>query len=239
MVGRRWQRGDQITMRYVGHAHRRVRGRPGVLQGWPYVVVEDTADILALWMPVGTRMKRVDMADRSTPLEDHIHGKHRDKFRRGECMRLMLPGKPYSIWLHWSAGAPRRFTVWYINLEAPFIRTDIGVDTTDNSVDLVVMPDLTWRWKDVEMASEWIAVGVFNQAQTDGFFEDGNEAIEMAQQRRFPFDGSLSDWVPDPECAIPAVHPHWADIPGYDLNLTTGNRLNIASLNREQQAHGP
>ena len=235
MAANRWQRGDQITMRYVGHAHRRVRGRPGVLQGWPYVVVQDTPDLLALWMPVGTRMKRVDLADRDSPLEDHIHGHHADEFRRGEYLRLMLPGRPYSIWLHWSTGSPRLFAGWYVNLEAPFVRTDIGVDTTDNSLDLVVMPDLTWYWKDVKMASEWVALGVFTQAQTDNFFANGKSVIEMAQQRRFPFDGSFEDWAPDPGWGIPTVHPDWADVPGYDLNLTTGNRLDVgAPLSREQ-----
>ena len=84
------------------------------------------------------------------------------------------------------------------------------------------------------MAAEWVSVGVFTQAQTDGFFADGNEVIAMAQQRHFPFDDSFADWAPDPEWAIPTVHPEWADAPGYDLNLTTGNRLgNGASSGKE------
>ena len=228
MADRRWQRGDRITMRYVGHSHRHVPGRSGVLQGWPYVVVEDTPDLLALWMPVGTRMKRVDLADRANLLGDLIHGEHpSDEFRRGDCLRLMLPGKPYSIWLHWSRNLPRRFTGWYVNLEASFVRTEIGIDTTDNSLDLVIMPDFTWRWKDAEMTSDWVAVGVFTQAQTEGFFEDGREVVRMAQERLFPFDGSYTDWAPDPEWDVPTVNPGWADVPGYDLNLTTGSRLNV------------
>ena len=137
MADRPWEQGDRITLRYVGHSHRIVPGRPGVLQGWPYIVVEDTPELLALWMPVGTRMKRVDLADCSRPLADLIHGEHpTDEFRRGECLRLMFPGRPYSIWLHWSRTPPRRFTGWYVNLEAPFVRTDIGVDTTDRAIAL-------------------------------------------------------------------------------------------------------
>ena len=230
MVDDRWQRGDQITARYVGHSHRYVPGRSGILQGWPYVVVEDTPSLLALWMPIGARMKRVDLADRNNPLKDLIHGEHPlDEFRRGDCLRLMVPGMPYSIWLHWSRTSPRRFTGWYVNLEAPFIRTEVGVDTTDNSLDLVVMPDFTWRWKDAGMAPEWVAVGVFTQAQTEKFFADGKEVIGMAEERRFPFDGSLADWAPDPEWDIPTVYLEWARVPGYDLNLTTGNRLKIVA----------
>ena len=201
-----------------------------MLQGWPYIVVEDTPSLLALWIPVGARMKRVDLADRNIPLKDLIHGEHpADEFRRGDCLRLMLPGMPYSIWLHWSRTPPRRFTGWYVNLEAPFVRTDIGVDTTDNSLDVVVMPDFTWRWKDAAMAWDWVTVGVYTQAQTEKFFADGKDVVGMAQQRRFPFDGSFADWAPDPEWNIPTVHPEWARVPGYDLNLTTGNRLNIVA----------
>ena len=88
MPDRLWNRGDRITLRYVGHSHRTVPGRPGVLQGWPYIVVEDKPGLLGLWIPVGTRMKRVDLADPSRPLADFIHGEHpTDEFRRGECLR--------------------------------------------------------------------------------------------------------------------------------------------------------
>src|SRR5690349_11942564 len=121
MNKRRWQPGDHLTLRYVGHHDGRVAGRPGVLQGWPYVVAWDTDDSLALWMPVGAHMRRVDMADRSRDVADLIHGNHpHDAFRRGEVLRLMFPGKPYSIWLHWTPDANREFLGWYVNLEAPY-----------------------------------------------------------------------------------------------------------------------
>ena len=139
----------------------------------------------------------------------------------------MFPGMPYSIWLHWSRNLPRRFTGWYVNLEAPFVRSEIGVDTTDNSLDLVVMPDFTWRWKDAEMASDWVAVGVYTEAQTERFFAEGREVIRMAQERLFPFDGAFADWAPDREWEIPTVHPDWTSVSGYDLNLTTWSRLKV------------
>ncbi len=51
MADRLWERGDWITLRYVGHSHRTVPGRPGVLQGWPYIVVEDSPELLTSWTP--------------------------------------------------------------------------------------------------------------------------------------------------------------------------------------------
>lgn len=222
----RWRPGDVITLRYVGHSDFHVRGRPGLLQGWPYVVVEDSEDLLALWMPVGTRMKRIDLADRSRPVADLVHGEHPyDAFRRGEVLRLMPVGARYSIWLHWAPQRPHEFLGWYVNLEAPFVRTPIGVDTTDDSLDVVVTPDLEWSWKDEHLAEGWIEAGVYTREETDQFFATGRGVIADIEARRFPFDGSWLAWRPDPAWPIPEVHPEWERYPGYDVPLTSGRRL--------------
>ena len=118
----RFRPGERITVRYVGHSHGREAGKPGLLQGWPYVVVEDSVEWLALWMPVGTRMKLIDLADHARPVADLVHGVHPTEFRRGEQLRLMRPDTASSIWLHWGAGAERPFLGWYVNIEAPFVR---------------------------------------------------------------------------------------------------------------------
>jgi hypothetical protein len=221
-----WNPGDHITLRYVGHHDGRTRDRPGVLQGWPYIVAHDTPDLLALWMPVGTRMRMVDMADRSRVVRDLVHGEHpHEEFRRGEVLRLMQPGKPYSIWLHWSPQPPHDFLGWYVNLEAPFVRTSIGVDTTDNSLDLVVLPDYSWQWKDEHLTQRWIDLGTYTREETDQFFVHGREVIADVEARRFPFDGSWLDFRPDGSWDIPTVVPGWDTLPGYDLPLTTGRRL--------------
>jgi hypothetical protein len=225
-MSERWQPGDRITLRYTGHCDGKVAGKPGWLQGWPYVVADDNDDLLALWMPVGTHMHLIDMADRSSPMRELIHGNHPyDEFRRGEVLRLMFPGRPYSIWLHWSNDVERRFLGWYVNLEAPFVRTPIGVDTTDNSLDLVVMPDFSWHWKDEHLAQRWIDLGVYTRQDTDSFYEDGREVIANVEARRYPFDGSHLDWRPDPRWTTPTLHDGWDRVPGYDLLLTTGRRL--------------
>lgn len=220
-----WSPGDQITKRYTGHRDGIVPGKPGVLQGWPYIVVEDRPDLLALYMPIGTHMKRLDMAAREREIPDLVHGRHPEEFRRGEVLRLMTPGKPYSIWLHFRPDADHEFLAWYINLEAPFVRTPIGFDTTDNSLDLVVLPDFSWHWKDEHLTQRWIDMGAFTREETDQFFVDGRAVIADVEARRFPFDGAFLDWKPNPNWPIPGVHPDWDRLPDYDLNLTTGRRL--------------
>ncbi|MDX6428935.1 MAG: hypothetical protein QOE54_1301, partial [Streptosporangiaceae bacterium] len=44
-----------------------------------------------------------------------------------------------------------RLSRWYINFQRPYRRTQLGVDTFDLFLDLVVNPDLSsWVWKDEE-----------------------------------------------------------------------------------------
>ncbi len=221
----RWSPGDHITLRLVGTHHPQVRGQAGRLWGWPYIVVTDSPDLLALWMPVGTHMPRIEMGDRSIVLADNVHGTHRDPMRRGDVLRLMQPGKPHSIWLHWSPEPPHTFLGWYVNLEAPFVRTQIGVDTTDNSLDLVVLPDYSWHWKDEDVTQHWIDLGIFSREDTDQFYRDGRAVIADLEARRFPFDGSWLNFRPDVRWGIPTVAEGWDRVPGYDLTLTTGRRV--------------
>ena len=49
---------------------------------------------------------------------------------------------------------------WYVNLETPFRRTAIGLDTTDLHLDVVFPPDLGKpQWKDEDEVEEAVAYG--------------------------------------------------------------------------------
>lgn len=255
----RWQPGDTVTMRYTGHFDGHVRDRPGLLQGWPHTVVEDSDEVLALWQPAGTRTHLIDLADAS-------HVIPLSQWKR-EVLRLFLPGRPYSVWLWWkvpvdpewapspaelyknneiraeflktatpdqiarseadrawldewrvSRPAERVFDGWYVNLEAPFVRTPIGIDTSDNSLDLLVSPALEWRWKDEDTMDFWVNAGVFTREHVEQFYRDGEEVADLIEARRFPFDGSYLDFAPDPNWAIPALPGGWQHVPGYDYS---------------------
>ena len=39
---------------------------------------------------------------------------------------------------------------WYVNLQLPFRRTELGFETMDLVLDLIVDPDGSWRWKEDE-----------------------------------------------------------------------------------------
>jgi hypothetical protein len=201
----------------VGHSDGTVPQKPGLLVGYPYIVAEDRPDLLALWIPIGTAVSRVDLADRNRAIPDEAW--------RLSVLRLMQPGKPYSIWQFWSAPPEHRFLGWYVNLEASFARTPIGVDTTDDVLDVVVSPDLTWRWKDEHIVEQWITAGVYTAEEFERIYEHGMQAIADVEAHRFPFDHSLTGWEPEGHWGIPRIHPDWHRFPGYDLPLSTGRRL--------------
>lgn len=225
-MAERFTPGERITLRYVGHSHTRQAGKPGLLQGWPYVVVQDSDDWLALWMPVGTRMRFIDLADRARAVPDQLHGEHPTlEFRRGEVLRLMRPDKHTSIWLHWRPDEERAFLGWYVNIEAPYIRTPIGVDTTDLSLDLVVWPDLSWEWKDEHLEKHFEDLGVFTPEESRRIREHGERVIADVEARRPPFDGAFLDWRPPSEWAIPEVHAGWEFHPDVAFPLFTKRRL--------------
>ena len=57
------------------------------------------------------------------------------------------PGAAHWGWWFFRGGV---FAGWYVNLETPYTRHDVGVDATDLVLDIVVSPDRSWVWKDEE-----------------------------------------------------------------------------------------
>ena len=186
-----WCAGDHVILRWTGHRdwvdEHEEKSRtgtfdekPGLLQGWPHVVVADRDDLLVLWMPTGTDTQMRDLSD---PEREMLRG---GGGWRKDSLRLMFPGKRYSVSFDWPPDPEREFPMgrgrdlykedrqsgderyrnqrsrpyervpahtllrYDVNLHAPFVRTPIGIDTTHSSMHVVVAPDLTWHWKGAE-----------------------------------------------------------------------------------------
>lgn len=60
---------------------------------------------------------------------------------------LLMPGVAHAIHLWWFP-PDWRFGGWYINLQEPIRPTRLGFDSMDHILDVVIEPDLSWRWKD-------------------------------------------------------------------------------------------
>ncbi len=49
-----------------------------------------------------------------------------------------------------------------MNFEQPLRRTPVGFDTFDEKLDLIVMPDGTYRWKDEDELEQAAALGLLD-----------------------------------------------------------------------------
>jgi hypothetical protein len=171
----------------------------------PMRVVRDDADGLLLWMPVGTEVAQLTDRDGSTLHDRPLHEMKepslvRRKWRHWSVLVLMPPGAAYSVW--WFFSAEGAFGGWYVNLETPFTRRPEGVDTTDLVLDVVVSPDRSWEWKDEdEFAAVVGAPDYFDAATAGAIRAEGERLIELAKAGAFPFDGTHTDFRPDPAAA--------------------------------------
>ena len=76
-----------------------------------------------------------------------------------DAVVLARPGRAHSIYVFWREGA---FEHWYVNFEEPLRRTPVGFDTFDQKLDLIVMPDGTYRWKDEDELEQAAALGLLD-----------------------------------------------------------------------------
>jgi len=196
---RRFQPGDEVVVRYIT----RMDGRVGM--SWPYRVVQDDDELVALYIPAGATY----MQWHTPPGDERRLVEAR--WRR-DVLRLMFPGRAYSVWLFWE-GSPRRFTTYYVNLEEPFRRTPIGFDTNDHTLDILVAPDLTWSWKDRDDFEGLIASGNFSPEFGEAVERAAREALDLIEGGKSPFCDGWDGWTCPESWATPALHPRWREEP--------------------------
>ena len=146
-----WSTGDAIVRREVlndGRAWLEV----------PVVVVRDEPELLATYVAEGAPF-HFPPGDWPTPTGRHPwHG--RTSWQGHGVLMLQRPGEAHAIWVFWH-GPEREFTGWYVNLQQPFRRTEVGYDTQDLELDIWLPVDGGWEWKDADVLEERIREGRF------------------------------------------------------------------------------
>ncbi len=138
------------------------------------------------------------------------------KWRGPNIFMFIPPDRAHSVWWFW--GPDGEFVGWYINLEEPSVLWEngalVGVDTTDQDLDLWVHPDRTWEWKDEDEFEErlqfpdhyWVRDAAAVRAE-------GEHMTKVVESGAFPFDGTWTDFRPDPSWEIPGELPAGWDRP--------------------------
>lgn len=161
----------------------------------PVRVDSDTGDVpggvLAVVLEDGSPFT-FDEGEPAHPWSQH------DAWRGPTVLQLRRPGDWYSVWKFFGPAAQGHlFRCWYLNLERPVVRTPdgLGIDTDDLELDLVIDPDGTRHWKDVDQLSARLAEGRFDVPTLLRVLETAAELTDLLDRDQrwwAPWDG----WTP-------------------------------------------
>jgi predicted RNA-binding protein associated with RNAse of E/G family len=203
-----WSPGNQIVYREVW------RGK--VWTARPVTVVQDGPDLIALYLCSGTRWK-IPAIDENADREDQFNRLlHANSWQLvdttwmwGDTLILTRPGEAHVVHVMWTH-ENRYFSGWYINLQEPLRRTEIGFDFMDQILDIVVKPDLsTWIWKDEAAFQKAQELGLMSASQAREIRAEAERAIERVQTKAPPFNEGWENWFPCPEWPIPSLPVGW------------------------------
>jgi hypothetical protein len=79
-------------------------------------------------------------------------------------------------------------------------------------LDIVVHPDFSYEWKDLDDYEKGIETGVILPEWVDQIEAANIEILEKLEKRRYPFNGSWLDWMPDPNWSTPTLPRNWDKI---------------------------
>src|SRR4051812_18173378 len=95
---------------------------------FPVVIVLDHEELLATYVAGGTPL-RYPRGPWPTP--DGLHPWYpKERWFGHGVLMLQRPGEAHAIWVFWD-GPEREFHGWYVNIQEPFRRTELGYDTQD------------------------------------------------------------------------------------------------------------
>jgi uncharacterized protein DUF402 len=137
-------------------------------------------------------------------------------WRGAGVLRLFPPGADHSVWFFFTDDGT--FKQWYINLEETAVRWDdgpvAGIDVVDQDLDIVAAPDRSWQWKDEDEFAERLALpSQYWVPDEAAVWAEGRRVTKMIEAGDFPFDGTWTNFHPDPGWPTPTELPEGWDRP--------------------------
>jgi len=205
-----WKPGDVISWRGIY--------RERVWHAQTVIVVRDNPEEIVLTLLPGTECispegyslgknsykRRWNFKERNWQLEKY-------SWRTNRLLLLLEPEKYYSIIYFWNHES-NEFLCYYINFQLPFQRSHCGVDTLDLDLDLIINPDFTYEWKDVDDYQKAIEHEIISPEWIQGVEEAKQVIFEKLEKRQYPYDGSWLNWMPDPNWRPPPLPENWDKI---------------------------
>jgi hypothetical protein len=182
---------------------------------WPCRVVQDSDAFVALFIAAGSRYKANPKRTAAQKRADAGPALTVSEFLwRADTLRLMIPGRPHSVWLFWTTNQDgRKLNKLFVNMEEPFRRTPLGFDTQDHTLDIVMQPDLSWTWRDEEELRNHIQEGFFTADLAQAARDEGLRVVDEIRRGAHPCTNGWADWAPEKGWSIPTVSANWATTP--------------------------
>lgn len=202
-----WKPGDVIVWREIY--------RERIWHAQSTIVVKDTPqEILLATIPGAARM-----------VEEHYlrgkkNGKRRWDFKTDDwaleksdwhtnrLLVILEPEKYYSMIYFWDH-ASNEFLCYYINFQLPFRRTQNSIDTLDLDLDIIVNPDFSVEWKDLDDYQKGIESGVILPEWVKEIEIAKREILGRVERREYPLDNSWLNWLADPLWPLPQLPANW------------------------------
>ena len=205
-----WKPGDILLWRGVY--------RQRVWHAQSVIVVKDTPDEIVVALLTGTEciapegyLDGKDSNKRRWYFKDKTWELENYKWHTNRLLMLIEPQKYYSTMYFWNDKS-NEFLCYYVNFQLPFQRNRCGVDTLDLDLDLIINPDFSYEWKDVEDYQKAIDHEVIFPKWVKGIEVAKQEVFEKLEKSQYPFDDSWLDWRPDPNWSPPTLPANWDKI---------------------------
>jgi hypothetical protein len=196
---RRFEPGETIALRQTWG------GR--VWAARPATVVEDALEQTMLFVPVGSVWMAPFLDGERLKIPQAEFELVTQRYEDLHVLSFSWPDTWYAVLLFQGPdGSPHS---WYVNLEEPLRRTELGFDTLDHELDVIVELDGSWRWKDEDDLAEAIRRGVIPAQDEPRMRADGERAVRRILDREPPFDRDWTAWRPDPSWPIPVLPDGW------------------------------
>lgn len=188
----------------------------------PVTVVDDGPDHIALYSHPCTRIvtrgvdnyRSLELSERvklRTRMLDPSMGDFKEVTTPDSHVLALSPRDSWhSVMLFWSSDW--KFNTWYVNLQSPIRRVRHGVQLHDFALDIVVQPNMSWSWKDVDEFELLAARAHLSVDEVSAVREEAARMVRRIENLGPPFCDGWEHWRPDPSWSVPELPTDWFDL---------------------------
>ncbi len=198
-MSRRFDAGESVVLREVWRGH--------IWAARAATIVQDTGEQTIFFIPAGTTWMAAVGNGAGLRVPQEAFELAPRTYEEAHVLSFGWSDRAHAVllffrpdWRPWS---------WYVNLQEPLRRIEIGFDTMDHELDAIVELDGTWSWKDEDEMADAIERGVLPADAEPVLRAEGERAVRSILGRDPPLDRDWWSWRPDPGWPRPRLPAGW------------------------------